>query len=101
MGQMASFLANELDRVDNYLSMAKANLIVIRDLCDDRCKQLAESITEIDEKVFDYLEDELSILDAKISSSKEIIANFKHYFFDLKSANYELNRLDEEFTCKK
>lgn len=85
MSRVAKFLENELDRVNDYLAMAKANLVVATELCDDRCKKIAPCLSSTDEMVIDYLERELSILDAKINNAREIIYKFKDYFFEIET----------------
>lgn len=85
MGRIAKFMENELDRVNEYLSMALSNLIVVNELCEDRCKKITPELSNIDENVVNYLEDKLAILDAKIVNAKEIINDFKNFFYDSES----------------
>ena len=82
MGHIAKFMENELDRVNEYLSMARSNLIVVNELCENRCKKITPKLSNTDENVIDYLEEKLAILDAKIVNAKEIINDFKKFFFD-------------------
>ena len=82
MGRIAKFMENELDRVNDYLSMAHSNLIVISELCEDRCKKITPNLSHIDEHVVKYLENKLSLLDAKITTAKEIIDDFKDFFYE-------------------
>ena len=57
MGRIAKFMENELDRVNEYLSMALSNLIVVNELCEDRCKKITAELSNVDENVINYLED--------------------------------------------
>lgn len=82
MSKIAKFLENELDRVNEYLSMAKSNLQLIQDLCEDKCSRITSDLSDIDKNVIEYLDKKISLLDAKISNSKEIIYDFKKYYFE-------------------
>lgn len=82
MSKIAKFMENELDRVNEYLSMAKASLVVTSDLCDDRCKKLTSNLDRDDERFIDYLNGELSILDAKINDAKDLISKCKNFYYD-------------------
>lgn len=86
MTRIAKFLENELDRINNYLSMAEANLTVITELCSNGCNKITPQTDKSDEKVIQYLDDKLSVLEAKITSSKDIINNFKDFYFNLEPA---------------
>ena len=82
MSKIAKFLENELDRVNEYLSMAKSKLQLIQDLCEDKCSRITSDLSDIDKNVIEYLDKKISLLDAKISNSKEIIYDFKKYYFE-------------------
>lgn len=85
MSRVTKFMENELDRVNEYLSMAKANLLITSELCEDRCKRITSDLTIDEEKVIDYLNKELSKLDAKINDAKDLISKFKDFYFDLEN----------------
>ena len=85
MNNISKFLENELDRINNYLSMASSNLIVVNELCEDRCKKITSVLSDVDIQVFDYLEKELSLLDAHILSAKDIITKFKNYYYSIEN----------------
>ena len=51
MSKISKFLENELDRVNDYLGMAKANLIVATELCQDKCEKITNKLTEEDFKI--------------------------------------------------
>ena len=55
MSRVAKFLENELDRVNTYLSMAQANLLVTMELCENRCNKITSSLDLKDEKIIEYL----------------------------------------------
>lgn len=93
MSRVSKFLENELDKVNEYLSMAKARLVVTSELCEDRCKKITDQLSEKDEKVIDYLDDEISRLEIKIHDAGEIIEKFKDFYFNLEGK--------EEFIHKK
>lgn len=80
MARIAKFLENELDRISNYLSMAEANINVLTDLCYDKGEKISKPDRE-DTEIMSYLESKLSLIEAKIVSSKEVIADFKDYYF--------------------
>lgn len=80
MAQISKFMENELDRVGQYLSMAKANLVVTSEMCRDRCKSITPELNDIDEKVVNYLDTELEKIDSKISDACEIIGEFKQFY---------------------
>ena len=83
MNNISKFLENELDRINNYLSMASSNLIVVSELCEDRCEKITPQVSDVDMQVFEYLDRELSLLDAHIISAKEIITKFKDYYYNI------------------
>lgn len=87
MNNVSKFMENELDRIDNYLSMASSNLVVVSELCENRCENIASSLSEIDFKVFNYLDKELSLLDAHILSAKDIISKFKNFYYCIGNVN--------------
>ena len=51
MSKITKFIENELDRVNEYLSMAKANLVVVTELCHDKCCKITKNLTEEDLKI--------------------------------------------------
>lgn len=83
MSRVSKFMENELDRVNEYLSMAKASLLVTSELCEDNCKMITSTLNPTDEKVVNYLNAELSKLDAKIMDAKSLITKFKSFYFEL------------------
>ena len=85
MPGVSKFIESELDRVNDYLGMAKANLVVASELCEERCKRITSTLNPVDEKVIDYLNKELYKLDVKIADARAMISQFKSYYFDLES----------------
>lgn len=85
MGRVTKFIENELDRINEYLSMAKACLEVTSELCEDKCKKIVPVISIEDEQVLTYLSEELVLLDTKICDAKNIINKFKDYYFNLEN----------------
>lgn len=80
MSRVSKFLENELDRVNGYLSMAQANLLVAMELCENRCNKITPNLDLKDEKIIDYLNNfELSKLSSRIEDAREIIDNFKKF----------------------
>lgn len=80
MSRVSKFLENELDRVNSYLSMAQANLLVTMELCENRCEKISSGLDSKDEKIIDYLNNfELSKLSSRIEDAREIIDNFKKF----------------------
>ena len=80
MSRVSKFLENELDRVNNYLSMAYANLLVTMELCENRCDKITSSLDVADEKNIDYLNNfELSKLASRIEDARDIIDKFKKF----------------------
>ena len=55
MSKIGRFLENELDRVNDYLGMAKANLVVASELCQDKCRKITRNLSENDIKIIKYL----------------------------------------------
>ena len=89
MAHISKFMENELDRVSQYLSMAKANLIVTSEMCRDRCKTITPNLSDIDIEVVNYLDPELEKINSKISDACEIICEFKKFYFNtLEKLNY-------------
>ena len=86
MSKISKFLENELDRVNDYLGMAKANLIVATELCQDKCEKITNKLTEEDFKINEYLNDELPKLETKICAAKNLIKDFKNYTYDLEKS---------------
>ena len=74
-------MENELDRVNEYLSMAKANMETMLELCETRYSSISPNINNIDEKVIDYLNKDLPKIDAKIEAAKDLIEKFKRYYY--------------------
>ena len=80
MSKVSKFLENELDRVNNYLSMAQANLLVTMELCENRCEKITQNLDFKDEKIINYLNNfELSKLSSRIEDAREIIEDFKKF----------------------
>ena len=79
--RISKFIENELDRVNEYLSMAKANLITTKELCENYCVTIVPELNTTDEKVVNYLNKNLLVLDSKIDSAKEVINEFKRYYY--------------------
>lgn len=80
MSRVSKFLENELDRVNSYLSMAQANLLVTMELSENRCEKISSGLDSKDEKIIDYLNNfELSKLSSRIEDAREIIDNFKKF----------------------
>ena len=85
MSRLTKFLENELDRVNTYLGMAKSNLAVVTELCENRLCQLTPSLDKNESLVVDYLNDELSILSIKLAEAEQIILKFKSYYYNLET----------------
>ena len=80
MRRVAKFLENELDRVNNYLCMAQANLFVTMELCENRCDKITSELDFKDEEIINYLNNfELSKLCSRIEDAREVIENFKKF----------------------
>ena len=83
MSRVSKFLEDELDRVNNYLSMAYANLLVTMELCENRCEKITSELDLKDEKNINYLNNfELSKLASRIEEARDIIDDFKKFSFD-------------------
>ena len=91
MSRLTKFLENELDRIYDYLGMAKSNLIVISELCDNRMGQITPILEKGESDVIDYLNKELSILEAKVDESRQIINDFKTYYYNMENP-FEINK---------
>ena len=91
MSRLTKFLENELDRIYDYLGMAKSNLIVISELCDNRMGQITPILEKGESEVIDYLNKELSVLEAKVNESRQIINNFKTYYYNMENP-FEINK---------
>ena len=91
MSRLTKFLENELDRINDYLGMAKGNLTVVSELCENRLSQISPALDSNECQVVDYLNKELILLSIKISESKQIISNFKNYYHNLET-QIELNK---------
>ncbi len=91
MSRLTKFLENELDRVYDYLGMAKSNLIVISELCDNRMGQITPVLEKGEGEVVDYLNKELSLLEAKVDESRQIINEFKTYYYNMENL-FEINK---------
>ena len=91
MSRLTKFLENELDRIYDYLGMAKSNLIVISELCENRMGQITPILEKGESDVIDYLNKELSILEAKVDESRQIINDFKTYYYNMENP-FEINK---------
>lgn len=84
MSGISKFLENELDKINEHLSMVRGNLSVPIELCENKCSLITKELTDTDEKVIDFLNIELSKINSKIERAQELIQGFKDYYYDLK-----------------
>ena len=83
MTNISKFLENELDRVNTILAQAQGNLIIPMEMCENRCSDVTPVLSEIDEKVIDFLNEELFKINSKIIRAQELILGFKKYYYNL------------------
>lgn len=84
MSNISKFLENELDRVNTILAQAQGNLTIPMEMCEKRCSDFATNLSETDEKVIDFLNEELFKINSKIIRAQELIEGFKKYYYNLK-----------------
>lgn len=87
MTNISKFLENELDRVNMMLAQAKGNLTVPIEMCEKRCSDIVTNLSETDEKVIDFLNEELFKINSKIVRAQELIQGFKNYYYNLELKN--------------
>ena len=87
MTNISKFLENELDRVNTMLAQAQGNLTVPMEMCENRCSDIVTDLSETDEKVIDFLNEELFKINSKIVRAQELIQGFKNYYYNLKVEN--------------
>lgn len=85
MSRIAKFLENELDRVNEYLSMAKASLALTTELCEAKCAQITDSLDLEDKKFVGYLNDKIDLLEAKIIEASLLVEQYKKFYFELQN----------------
>ena len=81
--KISYFLEDELDRVNEYLSMAKANLVTATELCQNRCSNITPVLCKRDEQVINYLNKDLIKMDEKIDAVKDLIEKFKKFHYQI------------------
>ena len=84
MTNISKFLENELDRVNSILAQAQGNLTIPMEMCEKRCSDFTTNLSDTDEKVIDFLNEELFKINSKIIRAQELIQGFKKYYYNLK-----------------
>lgn len=83
MSRVTKFLENELDKVNDFLGMAKASLILPTELCEDNCKNIASNLDETYESIIAKLNEILPEIEERVSQAKDIIYSFKNDLYDM------------------
>ncbi len=82
MSKCSKFLENELDKVHNYLNMAKATLIVPIETCNANGNNISESTDKIDTVIINYLKEKLPSIELQIEELEKIIKDFKNFYIE-------------------
>ncbi len=81
MTKRIKFIENELDKINNYLSMAQSTLMIPIEICENEDSTIYNK-NRISADLIKYLNTQLNILNIRISESKKIIDDFKNLYYE-------------------